>query len=403
MKKNLNGILVWFLVTLFVVYAFFLNTAGAVFADTIKAFLNASDVEASLAVSSFIIGFAFMQIPGGYLLDRYNIRYVVSGGIFLLALGNLTLSFSNSLFLFSLSNFIQGLGASFAFVAVGKVISQWFRPNLFPILFGLTQTISCFAAAFIHYMLVQALKTITWQTIYQELAVFGFITFAAILLIVRSPANIKVVASSKQLSLKDSLALAFSNGQLWLCAFASATAFGTLMAYASFWYIRVEQFYSVSSSDALIISGMIFAGIGIGTPFLGWLSNRLKSRNLVIHLSLAIGNIFLLMCLYAPHFDLNSLIPIKIISFFAGFFLSGSMLYYTCVSELSKDNTRAINLSVVNTAVFLFNSLLLFIPYFFITKDSQSFFTYLWVLPSCVMVSMLLIYFVKETYKESKA
>lgn len=395
MKKNFIGSIAWIVATLFVVYAFFLNTAGAVFADTIKTALKASDVEAALAVGAFVLGFACMQIPGGYLLDRFNIRYIVSSGVFLLALGNLTLSFSNSLPLFALSNFIQGIGASFAFIAVGKIISQWFAPNLFPILFGLTQTISCLLTAIIHYQLVIALETITWQSIYQQFSLFGFALLIVTFFFVKKPSNAK---EEKPLSLKESLSIVFRNNQVWLAAIGAATSFGALMAYASFWYVNVEKFYSVEKTQALIISGMIFAGIGIGTPFLGWLSNRFKSRKALIHISLALGNMFLLAGLYSPHLNIETLIPIKTISFFTGFFLSGSMLFYTTASELSSNNTRAVALSVVNTAVFLFNSLLLFLPYFSITEASTTFFTYLWILPFCMMISLLLAYFVKETY-----
>ena len=64
--------------------------------------------------------------------------------------------------------------------------------------------------------------------------------------------------------------------------------------------------------DAVVISGMIFAGIGIGTPILGWISNRIKSRKLIVHTTLCLGTMFLLMCLYLPHFQINTLIPISI-------------------------------------------------------------------------------------------
>ncbi len=164
--KNIMGFFIWFIVTLFVVYAFFLNTAGAVFADAIKNYLHLSDIGAAFAVGSFVLGFAFMQIPGGYLLDRFPIRIVASSGLFLLAAGNLALSFAGNLPLFALANFVQGLGASFAFIAVGKLIGEWFPPKMFPILFGLTQTISCLLTALIHYFLIQALEVVSWQSIY---------------------------------------------------------------------------------------------------------------------------------------------------------------------------------------------------------------------------------------------
>ena len=395
---SFKGIFIWFLVTLFVFYAFFLNTAGAVFSESIKTHLHASDVGVAYAVGSFIIGFALMQIPGGYLLDKFNMRWVVSSGVFLLALGNLTLSYSNTLFLFSLSNFIQGLGASFAFLAAGKLISEWFAPNMFPIMFGLTQSLSCIFAAIIHYYLVLALETISWQSIYQELALFGFTLTALILLFVKSP-NAKTLNQS--VSLRKSLSSILSTSQIWLCSFGAATSFGVLTAYASFWYIDVQKFYNVDTPNSLIISGMVFVGIGIGTPILGWLSNKVKSRNVVIHTSIVLGAMLLLLGIYLPHFNDNTLIPTEFISFCIGFFLSGAMLYYTCVSELSENSTRGVALGLVNTLVFLFNSFLLFLPRLFITETSLSFFTYLWILPFCVMISVLLAYFVKETYKQA--
>jgi len=397
MKISLRGIVIWLIITLFVIYAFFLNTAGAVFADTIKSSLQLSNLQAALAVGSFILGFATMQIPAGYLLDRFSIRWVVSCGLFVLAVGNLTLSFASNLPLFVLSNFVQGLGASFAFIAAGKLISEWFAPKLFPIFFGLTQTLSCILTAIIHYYLVQALEKLSWQIIYQEFALFGFALLALTVVFVKSPSKKKTV---QPVSFTKSLSTVFSSKQTWICAIAAATSFGALAAYGSFWYLNVQKYFLVGLSESLSISGMMFAGIGLGTPFLGWLSNKCKSRNLVIHGALSLGAIFLIMCLYLPHFAINTYIPIKLISFMAGFLLSGSMLYYTVVSEVSSSSTRALGLGLVNTLVFLFNTLLLFIPQFFVTQDSKQYTTYLWVLPVSVLISIFFSYFVKETFSK---
>lgn len=396
MNKILYGSIVWFIVTLFVVYAFCLNTAAAVFSESIKTSLHISVVGVSIAVGAFIIGFALMQIPAGYLLDRFNARFVVSSGVLLLALGNIIISFANNAVLFSLANFIQGIGASFAFIAAGIVISQWFPAKLFPILFGLTQTLSCILAAVIHYIFSVALTSHTWNEIYQILAVYGAILFVLTLILVKSPSD---MAKTEIISLKKSLWMVFKNKQIVLSAIAATTSFGTLLAYAGFWYLNVQKFYSVGMLDAVVISGMIFVGIGLGTPILGWISNRVRSRKLVLHITLCLGIMFLLMCLYLPHYQINTLIIIKIVSFLTGFLLSGSMLYYTVVSEISTDSTRGVALSVTNTGVFLFNTLLMFIPYLFLTTSSSLFFTYLWILPFCVIISILLNYFVNESYK----
>src|SRR5579864_9543600 len=107
--QKIYGSIVWLIATLFVVYSFCLNTAAAVFSETIKTTLHVSNLGVSFAAGSFILGFACMQIPAGYLLDKFNARFVVSAGVLLLALGNVIISFSTNLPMFALSNFIEGI------------------------------------------------------------------------------------------------------------------------------------------------------------------------------------------------------------------------------------------------------------------------------------------------------
>ncbi len=395
MKKSPYGYLVWIIVTFFVLYAFCLNTASAVFAETIKSTLHASDLGVSIAVGAFIIGFALMQIPAGYLLDRYNTRIVISSGVFLLALGNFMTSLATNITMFTIANLIQGSGASFAFIAAGVVISQWFPIRRFPVLFGFTQTLSCVAAAFIHYIFSVALATHTWNHIYQVLACFGAALFVLTLLFVKAPSS---RAKVKNTSLSKSLSKVIANRQIVLCVLVAMLSFGTLLSYASFWYMNVQKFYEIGMLDAVVISGMMFVGLGFGTPVLGWLSNKVKSRKVVIHVSLCLGTMLLLMCLYLPHYQMKSLVVIKLVSFLAGFLLSGSMLLYTVVNEISTEATRGVALGITNMGVFLFNTSLMFVPYALFTSFSTMFFTYLWLLPFFVILSILLNYFIKESF-----
>lgn len=392
--QKLYGYLVWFIVTLFVVYAFCLNTASAVFSESIKISLHTSNLGVSIASGAFILGFACMQIPAGYLLDKFNARFVVSGGVGLLAIGNIIISFADTLIVYTLANFLQGIGASFAFVAAAVLIAQWFAAEKFPILFGLTQTMACILAGVIHYYFTLALITRSWNELYYSLAGFGFLLLIITLLLLRSPPGYTREAT---FSLKQSLAIVLKNRQILLCSIAAATSFGVLLAYAGLWYLRVQSYYSVANLQAVIIGGMIFLGIGVGTPLWGYISNKIKSRIMIIHVTLCVGTMVLLLGLYLPHFNINTLAIIQSVSFFIGFFLSGSMLFFTMVSEISTELTRGVAISVLNTAVFLFNTLMLFIPFLFLTAFSADFFTYLWVLPFFLLLSILLVYFIKDS------
>jgi MFS family permease len=239
------------------------------------------------------------------------------------------------------------------------------------------------------------LETYSWNEIYRYFAVFGFGLCLLSLVIVKTPETYRFVST---ISLREALWRVIRNRQIWLCSGTLAMSFGIILAYGGLWYMPVQEYYAVNKNTAVLIGSMIFLGVGVGTPLLGWLSNYFQSRKLIVHITLILGNMGLLMAIYLPHFDIKSYFIIEIVSFFTGFFLSGSMLIYTMVSEMSDNNTRGIALSIANTSVFLSNALFLLIPYLFTTVTSTSFFTFLWVLPFCVMISILLIYFIEDTY-----
>lgn len=399
MKTNIRGIIVWFIGTLYVAYAFCLNTASAVFADSIQTTFHLSNLQTSLAFGTFILGFACMQIPAGYMMDKFNARTVVASGLFLMLLGNATVPMSTSVTEFSIANLVLGAGAAFAFVATAVLIAQWFPSKYFPILIGLMQTIASFSAGTTHYYFTVLLQTYSWNYIYFGLAKFGMVLLAAAIIFVRTVPGHK---ATNRISFGHSLKVVMHNKQIIMCCIAAATSFGVLLAYAGLWYLKVQEYYQVARLDAVIISGIIFLGIGIGTPLLGWYSNFVKSRVMVIHTTLVLGVMALMMGLYLPRFDGDNLLVIQIVSFFIGFLLSGSLLFYTMVSEAASDSNRGVALSILNTCVFLCNTALLFIPFLFVTSSSKDFFTYLWVLLAFPLISILLVYFIKDTYRKDK-
>ncbi len=387
-------ILTWFIATLFVVYTFTLGTAASVFSDAIQCSLHLSPAEVSLSFGLFVIGFACMQLPAGFLLDRYSARYVLSAAITIMIIANIIASMATSGILFGVANFLEGMAGSFDFICASVLVAQWFSPRMFPILTGLTQTLACLGVALIHYSLTLDLESHTWQGIYRHFVITGIILLILSLLFVKTPTDYH---QEFKLTFGQALKRVLRKKQNWLCSLGAGTSFGLLLSYASFWYAEINKHYAVSTLNNAIIGGCIFLGIGIGTPLLGYLSNIFHSRKMILHVSLSCGIMLLMLGLYLPHFNTTSLLPSKIIAFGIGFFLSGGLLYYTVVSESTDHDTRGLALSMTNTATFLFNTLSLMIPYLFLTQVSQSYFTYLWIYPGCAILTLIFNYFIKET------
>jgi|GEM_PF-1972627 len=395
LSHRIQGLFIWFLLTLFCIYAFSLNTAAAVFSNSIEITFHTTHLATTLATGSFILGYALMQLPVGYFLDRFNPRWIVGMGIFLLALGNLLTSLSTHLAFYTLWNFLQGVGASFSFLSLTILMAQWFSKKAFPILIGFSETLIFIFAGILHYVLSTLLSNFSWVQVYKELALFGLILLFISLFFIRSPSHHE---KSSSLSLKESFHTLRENPQILLCCVLGAISLGVFLAYADFWYIQIKSFFQVPREDMKLIGIFIFCGFGIGAPFLSWISNKVKSRIKVIHTSLCAGAMALLLNLYLPHFNIETFAILKTTSFFVGFFLSGTMLFYTIMNEISEFQTRGVAMSLLNTGVFLFNVMMLFIPYLFFNSSTSGFHNYLWTLPFCVLLSILFLPALKESY-----
>ncbi len=393
---SLYGYVVWFVISLFVVFAFSLNTAAGVFSGAIEHSLNLSASQTTIAMGAFIIGFALMQIPAGALLDRFNNKLIVSCAILIMASGAFLISRSSTIVTFSLANLVMGIGGSFAFVAAGKSVSKWFSFAAFPIMFGLTNTLSCLSTGFIHGLLIDQLATNSWQSVYLMLALAGVILCVITVIFFKEPrSQVSEKSSEKPPSLISSVMAVVRIPGLWLCALSAGLSFGALLAYVSFWYVKVQDFYKVEEPNIIFLATLTFIGIGVGAFFWGLVAKYVKPLTTLIHSTLILGTLFLLLGIYLPHFNINTLIFAEIIAFCIGFFLAGSQLFYTIAAEMVPKHLTGIALSVVNTVVFLVNTLLLSLPYVFRTETS-TFYNTLWLFPFCIVLSIGLLVYMKS-------
>lgn len=386
----MRGILIWLITSLYVAYAFCLNTAAAVFGGAIREALELSHEMATLVMGAYIVGYACGQIPAGYFLDRYSPRIVIASGLFILTIGNIFASQAEHAWGLLVCNLIQGIGGAFAFIAAGIVIAQWFSPRWFPILFGITQTIACILSAVFHYQILRWLHQTTWDHVYAYLSVIGGVLWIAVILLVKRGPRL---SHYSPIALRVALSQTLHNRQMGLSMLGVACAFGGLLAYASYWYKEVQNYYQIETFEAQITGGLILIGIGVGTPLLAIGSDLLRSRMKVIHSSLVLGTMALLVGIYFPF-------ATRTIAFLTGFFLSGSLLLYTVVSENADDQFRGVALSVTNTAVFLMNTVMLFFPFWMKPLATTPFFNYLWVFPFLMLVAILVVYYIRETFHE---
>lgn len=93
-------------------------------------------------LSSFVIVqlivYAAMQIPAGVLLDRFGPRVMIASGVAVLSTAQVTLSLTHSLVTAISAYGVVGLGDSFIFISVIRLLPNWFAPQRVPLLTQLT-------------------------------------------------------------------------------------------------------------------------------------------------------------------------------------------------------------------------------------------------------------------------
>jgi len=353
-----------------------------------------------MAVSFFVIGFAIFQIPSGILLDKFNNRIVLFIAILTLAIGCFLTAFSKNLVSYALANILQGIGASFAFTAVGKAVSCWFSITLFPIMFGLSQTLSCFLSGAIHVALSRALEVMTWNKVYLILTVAGVIVFFLNLLFFR---NRKSGASegnnndeeSEDIPILPSLLKVIKNRQVWICTIVASLSFGALLSYSGLWYSGITKAYHVGNFPTSVIGILLFVGIGIGTPLWGAVSNWVKTKKGVMHVTLSLGMIFMLLVIYLPHYHSSTQLIGYINNFCVGLLISSSMLTYTSVAEIVPPELTGLAIAFVNMFVFIVNTIYLSLPNYLFIKGANFQEVY-WLFPASIALSICFLIFIKE-------
>jgi MFS family permease len=101
--------------------------------------------------------------------------------------------------------------------------------------------------------------------------------------------------------------------------------------------LNLMQQHHLGSTQAAWVVSMIFFGSIIGSPVVGWISDRLSLRKLPMF-GFALASILLLtIIMYVPHLNYVSLMLLYLL---LGFFTSSQVLSYPAISESNAPHYR---------------------------------------------------------------
>ena len=124
---GMNGVL--FLLSLSVLINYIDRSNLSIAADLIKGELHISDLQLGELLSAFFWTYGCMQIPAGWLVDRFDVKWVFAAGFFLWSIATATAGIIHGFVALIAIRVVLGIGESVAFPSYSKILGTYFREN----------------------------------------------------------------------------------------------------------------------------------------------------------------------------------------------------------------------------------------------------------------------------------
>lgn len=357
-KKELSlGILAYFLAALFLIYEMAIQVSPSVMTSQLMRDFGIGAAELGWMSSVYYYSYTVMQIPAGLLFDRFGPRTLLTAASFICAFGILFFSLTKSIYPAAMGRFLMGIGSSFAFIGVLVVATRWFDKKYFPTFVGLTMFLASAGAVAGEVPLADAVEAFGWRDLMWGLMIAGFSLGGIYILFLKDhPRHEFADGSSNEHSILSHLLKVMTKGQSWFCAIYAFTGWGPVIMFAALWGIPyLSEKFDLSDYDAAFGTMMMWLGCGLSSPFIGFISSKLKRRKPILWIGSLFGLISFSMILFLPAL---SFVQVSILLFFAGLGTSAHILTFALVRDNNPPSIVGSSLGFNNMAVVIGGAIL---------------------------------------------
>jgi MFS family permease len=342
----------WLIISLsalFLFYKYVLQVSPGIMSGNLMRAFHMDGAQLGNLAAVYFYGYLIVQVFAGPLLDKFGAHKITPLAILCCALGAYFFSHSHTLTTAIISRIFIGMGVSFATVNYMKTAADYFKPQQFAFVGGLLATAVMLGAVFGETPLVYVLEKIGWRNMLSGVAVLGIVIAALFFIISREKKsnNINSTASTTSTwSSKNSVAI-LKNPQNWILTLYSGFAFSPITVLGGLWgnpFLRAA--YSISLAQASFLLSWIFIGFGFGGPILGFISDRINNRKLIMQISAIISCVSLLALIYITNL---SMVTVGFLMFSIGFCTGAFMLAFALAKEINLLLMMGTVVAMINT------------------------------------------------------
>lgn len=406
-KLSSLGLCVWGICALFFTYEFSLRTILGTFQHPIMYDLSLSPLSFSiLSTTSFLLTYGLMQLPAGFIVDRYGLKKALAFAISICVVASFAFSFSYQFKTAVIVRMVMGVGASFGFICLLVAVYDWMPKKFYGLFIGLSQFIGTMgpmlAAGPLNSFALNA-KT-DWRSILLFFGLFGSILLVLVVLYVRNnDENIGVFRIIKKPEpIKKDLFRLLSQSQAWLIALYSAFVYFTieyLSENEGKAFLELNGFSSHYSSYMITIGWL---GYAISCPLLGALSDIFKRRKMVMIMAALFSFMSIIFIVYLP----ISKTIVACAFFFLGFGAGGQSVAFAIMAEQCSKAYLAVGLAFNNTMITILSSVNAPVIGWLLNYNNNSgalsladyYFAFSFVIALIALSIIISVFFIKETF-----
>lgn len=341
--------IVWATGALLFFYAFFHRVAPSVMvSDLMRDFEVGGAILGTLSAFYFY-PYAALQIPLGVMLDRWGPRRVLASAAAFCGLGTVVFATADTVQLAYVGRAMIGAGGAFGWIGTLILISLWFPPRRFALVSGLTSAIGMAGAVGAQAPLAEAVSRFGWRPTLLSAAVCGLLLAAALLYVVRNrqSATPSSAAPKVRRSLWRDLREVATVPQVWAAGVIIASLSVPMMAFGGLWGVPyMIQAHGMTRPEAAAAMSVILASWGVGAPFAGWLSDRIRSRKIPLLAGTVTSFSAIFILIYLPGLPLWAVYALLSINGFAG---GTGVICYAAGREYTRVAVSGTAMGLVNT------------------------------------------------------
>jgi MFS family permease len=276
MNVKVNNIswLMWLFTTLFFGFQFILRIVPGLVINDLMAKFSVTASGYGYFSAIYYLGYAGMQIPVAYMLDRFGPRKIVFLCSFICSISSLTIAYSDNWYIALIGRFFVGVGSAAGFLGVAKVLSMYFHNNYAKML-GLTFSFGLLGAVFGSAPISMLMDIYGWRNTVEFVGFTGLLISIFILIFTRSSKS--YIYESEENILKKLKVILTNKYVIWL-SLSNLLLVGTLEGFADVWGIPyLVQAYGFSKTKASSITMTIYIGMLFGGPILAFFADRYKA------------------------------------------------------------------------------------------------------------------------------